>query len=84
MAFKVDYFTLAALDATNKYVVLSGVPVDTSSVALDVISGTAQLMSDSSGDFAVTDSTVRWDSSSYGLNSQLITGDKLRVIYDRS
>jgi hypothetical protein len=72
MAFKVDYFP----DATVQYVVLSGTPVDTSSVALDIIGGTAQVFP---GDFSVTDSTVYWLDT-----TNVWDHDKLRVIYDKS
>ena len=81
MAFKVDYFTLVSSDATNKYVVLSGVPVDSSSVALDVIQGTAQAFPT---DFVVDGTKVKWDFTASPLYSDLSLADQLRVIYDRS
>lgn len=82
--FEVEYFTLTASDATNRYVDLSGTPVDSSNVAMDIISGTAQLLTDSSGDFGVDSTRIVWDTTSYNLYDQLGTGDKIRIIYDRS
>ena len=79
--FEVDYFTLTSTDATNKYVSLTGTPASSTNVAMDLIGGTAQALT---GDFAVDSTKVKWDSSSYGLYSMLGTGDKVRVIYDRS
>ncbi len=81
MSFEVEYFTLTATDATNEYVTLGGTPVVTDNVALDLIGGTAQALS---GDFGVDSTSVRWDNTSYNLNGVLATGDKLRVIYDKS
>lgn len=82
--FEVEYFTLSGTDATNAYVSLSGTPVSSTNVALDIISGTAQALADGSGDFGVDGTRVIWDATSYALSSQLATGDKLRIIYDRS
>jgi hypothetical protein len=84
MALKVEYFNLSGPDATNKYVILSGTPAD-GTVALDVISGTAQALTT---DFAVDSTKVKWA----GLNLDptippyegLVTGSELRVIYDRT
>lgn len=89
MAFDVDYFTLTPTDATHGYVVLSYVPTSPTNVAMDIISGTAQHLLgvpliDSTGDFGVSDSTVLWNSPLYSLNGVLSTGDRLRIIYDRS
>jgi len=81
MSFEVEYFTLTPSDATNEYVPLGGTPVVSTNVALDVISGTAQALT---GDFGVDGTNIVWDSTSYNLNGQLGTGDKLRVIYDKS
>lgn len=81
MSFEVEYFTLTATDATNEYVGLGGTPVVSTNVAMDIISGTAQALT---GDFGVDGTNVVWDSTSYNLNGQLSTGDKLRVIYDKS
>lgn len=79
--FNVEYYTLSLTDATNKYVDLPGVPVNVGYVAMDLIGGTAQELT---GDFTVDGTRVRWDNTAYGLYSILATGDKLRVIYDRS
>jgi hypothetical protein len=81
MSFEVEYFTLTPTDSTNEYISLGGTPVVTDNVALDLIGGTAQALS---GDFVVDSTSVRWDSTVYNLNGQLVTGDKLRVIYDKS
>ena len=82
MAFEVQYFTLDSTDATNMYVSLAGLPVSATNVALDLISGTAQALTN---DFGVDGTRIRWDSTVYNLyDSTLIPGDELRVIYDRS
>jgi hypothetical protein len=53
-------------------------------VALDVIGGTSQMLGNGQ-DFTCVDSTVKWDDPSlYGLYTQLVEHDKIRVIYDRS
>ncbi len=82
--FEVEYFTLSGTDATNEYVRLGGTPISSTNVALDIISGTAQALADGSGDFGVDGTRIIWDTTSYALNGQLATGDKLRVIYDKS
>lgn len=79
--FEVEYFTLSSTDATNRFVELDGVPVTANSVALDLIGGSAQARD---GDFAVDGTNVKWDSTVYDLYPMLATGDKLRVIYDKS
>jgi len=79
--FEVEYFTLSPTDASNRYVGLSGTPLSANNVALDTIGGTAQSLS---GDFAVDTTKVKWDSTSYGLYTQLSAGDAIRVIYDKS
>lgn len=87
MSFEVEYFTLDSTDASNAFLNLSGVPADASNTAMDIIGGTAQLrcFTPSSGcDFAVDGTRIRWDDSSYGLYGLLGTGDKVRIIYDRS
>ena len=81
MSFEVEYFTLSATDATNEYVPLGGTPLVSDNVALDLIGGTAQAIT---GDFGVDTTNVIWDNTSYNLNGVLTTGDKLRVIYDKS
>ena len=81
MSFKVDYVMLDSTMEANRYIELSGTPVDSSSVALDTISGTAQYLD---GDFAVDGTKVKWDSTIYGLYYDMTAGDKLRVIFDKS
>ncbi len=81
MSFEVEYFTLEDTDATNEYVLLGGTPVVADNVALDLIGGTAQALS---GDFGVDGTSVKWNDATYNLNGVLTTGDKLRVIYDKS
>ena len=81
MAFEVEYFTLDATDSSNRYVLLGGTPVSDDNVAMDLIGGTAQALT---GDFGVDSSKVKWDNTSYNLYSQMASGDKVRVIYDRS
>ena len=78
--FEVEYFTLGPSDATNEYVALGGTPVTSNNVALDVISGTAQALT---VDFGIDGTNVVWDGT-HNLNGQLVFGDKLRVIYDKS
>jgi len=81
MSFKVDYTTLTATDASNRFISLTGTPLLVDNVAVDTISGTAQEVN---GDFKLDGTIIRWDSTSYGLYDQLASGDKLRVIFDRS
>lgn len=79
--FEVEYKTLSVTDALNKYVSLDGIPITPNTVALDTIGGTSQYLS---GDFGVDGTVVRWDSTVYGLYTQLSATDKIRIIYDRS
>jgi hypothetical protein len=81
MAFAVDYTTVSAADAVNRFINLSGTPLSPSNVAMDMIGGTAQALT---GDFGVDGTRIKWDSSSYGLYNQIASGDNIRVIYDRS
>lgn len=81
MAFEVEYFTLDSTASANKYVELSGTPVVSDNVAMDLIGGSAQALN---GDFGVDGTKVVWDDTSYGLYSLLATDDKIRIIYDRS
>jgi hypothetical protein len=82
--FEVDYFELSATDSGNHYKVLNYTPTNTMNVALDVIGGTSQMLGNGQ-DFTCVDSTVKWDDPSlYGLYTQLVEHDKIRVIYDRS
>jgi len=85
MSFQVDYFSLSGADATiNKYVTLSGLPADTSSVALDIIGGTSQALGTlfTPPDFGMDTSRLTW--AGYGLDGTMAAGDSIRVIYDRT
>ena len=79
--FQVEYFSNVT-DAT-KYVDLQYVPDSTQNVAMDLVGGTAQALTN---DFGVVDGTrVTWDSPSYNLYTQFdSSSDTVRVIYDRS
>lgn len=80
--FTVQYFTLT--DSTTRYANLSGVPVDSASVTLDIIGGTAQFLG-TGEDFAVDGTVAHWDSPTFGLYNLLdSSGDRFRIIYDRS
>lgn len=81
MSFEVFYHQLDSADSTNKFFVLNGTPVGTDNVALDLVGGTAQAVNN---DFAVDGTRIKWDNTSYNLNSLLVTGDQVRVIFDRS
>jgi len=83
MAFEVEYFTLDTTSATvNQAIQLTtGVPSDSSDVALDLIGGTAQAID---ADFTVDGTNVSWDYPSSNLYGLTTAGDKMRVIYDRS
>jgi len=86
MALKVEYKTLTVTDQNNNYVTLSGAPVD-GTVAMDVISGTAQAYNT---DFGVADTTVKW-TAGYNLynngsidSTGLFAGDEIRIMYDKT
>lgn len=83
MSFEVEYFILSSSDATSKSVQLTtGVPSDSSDVALDLVGGSAQAIGT---DFVVVDSTtVSWDYTNSSLYYLTVTGDQMRVIYDKS
>jgi hypothetical protein len=82
MSFEVEYFILTGPDATNRSIQLTtGVPSDSSDVALDLIGGTAQAIG---LDFLVDSTKVRWDFSSSNLYSNVAENDRMRVIYDKS
>jgi hypothetical protein len=81
MSLKVEHRPIGPSDATNRYISLTAMPTDTSSVALDIISGTAQVRPN---DFTVDGTKVKWDFTSSPLYNQLASGDTVRVIYDRS
>ena len=81
MAFQVDYIVLSIPDSSNRYVALSGTPLVSSNVAMDIIGGTSQALT---GDFYVDGTSVKWDAPAYGLYSMLDASSRIRVIYDRS
>ena len=78
--FEVQYNTISPSEASAKMFALDGSAI-TYNVALDTIGGTAQALT---GDFALDGTMVRWDSSTYGLYTQLAQNDVVRVIYDRA
>jgi len=85
MSLEVEYFQLTAPDATNKYVTLAGAPMDALNVAMDTIGGTAQARNNDFGvDMTTASPTtyIRW--AGYNLDGQLVTNDRIRIIYDRS
>lgn len=79
--FEVEYFQLSSAQAAARAVALDGTPVSAGNVALDTIGGTSQALN---GDFGVAGNIITWNDASFGLYSQLSSGDNLRVIYDRS
>jgi hypothetical protein len=79
--FEVEYFTLSSSDSANRFITLAGVPVSPNNVAMDLIGGTAQALI---GDFGVDSTKVKWDSTDYRLFNEIMAGDRVRVIYDRS
>ena len=81
MAFTVDYHELDSTEATNGFISISGTPILSDNVAMDLIGGTAQSINN---DFAVDGTTIRWDSTLYSLYGILSDGDQIRVIFDKS
>jgi len=81
MSFEVEYFTLNATDSSNRYISLAGTPLSSNNVAMDLIGGTAQALT---GDFGVDGTDITWDGVSYGLYNMMSSGEKVRVIYDKS
>jgi len=75
--FKVEYFSVDA--TTTPPLILSGTPADSSSVAVDIIGGTAQALGVNL-DFIVTDRTVTWGSDMTGFDLNI---DTIRVVYDQ-
>lgn len=76
--YTVEYFTLDSLNISSSSITLSHIPTDSSSVTLDVISGSAQMYG---SDYTVAINVLSW--SSGPLNDILDIGDKLRVTYTR-
>ncbi|NBU34062.1 hypothetical protein EB118_06785 [bacterium] len=76
--YTVEYFTLDALNISSSSITLSHTPTDSSSVTLDVVSGSAQVYGE---DYTVSLNVLSWDATPlYGI---LDVGDKLRVTYTR-
>jgi hypothetical protein len=76
--YTVEYFTLDSLNISSSSITLSHTPTSSSSVTLDVISGSAQMYG---SDYTVTINVLSW--SLGPLNDILDIGDKLRVTYTR-
>jgi len=82
MALSIEYFTLDTTSAADRAVSLSGTPNSPVNVALDVVNGTAQALTN---DFAVDGTRIIWDSTDYNLYPLLYeVGDQVRVLYDKS
>ena len=76
--YTVEYFTLDSLNISSSSITLSHTPTSSSSVTLDVISGSAQMYGT---DYTVSINVLNWSSGPlYGI---LDVGDKLRVTYTR-
>jgi hypothetical protein len=76
--YTVEYFTLDSLNISSSSITLSHTPTSSSSVTLDVISGSAQMYGT---DYTVSINVLSWSSGPlYGI---LDVGDKLRVTYTR-
>jgi hypothetical protein len=76
--YTVEYFTLDALQISNSSITLSHTPTDSTTVTLDVISGSAQVYGE---DYNVTLDVLSWVGTP--LYDILDVGDKLRVTYTR-
>jgi hypothetical protein len=76
--YTVEYFTLDSLNISSSSITLSHTPTDSTTVTLDVISGSAQVYGE---DYMVSLDVLSWLSTPlYGI---LDVGDKLRVTYTR-
>ena len=80
--YTTERFTLDPTDITNKYIVLTNVPLDASLVRLVVIDGIEQ---DNGVDFQMTvdDGNKRLSWDSLGLDGLLENGDKIIVSYNK-
>lgn len=76
-SYNIDKFTLSGTDITNKSVTLSAAPTTASDTRLAVIEGIEQ---DYGVDFTVSGSTLDWNG--LGLESLLVAGDKIIVVYN--
>ena len=84
MAFEVEYFTINPTQSAAKSVDMTGTPVDTADVVMDLIGGTAQAINGDFGVDSTTDSTTRVKWGGFNLDGTLTTGDNIRLIYDQS
>jgi len=76
---KIEHVTLNGTDITNQYITLLETPISSQDVALDVIGGGPQFLTD---DFIIVGNQLQFQNDlATGGASELITGDKLRVIY---
>lgn len=75
--YKVDLYTLTLTDITNKFVVLSQAPTNPTNTIVELKGGVPQWYAD---DYTVTGSTLDW--SSLGLESLVVVGSIIRVIYE--
>ena len=79
-ARRVETFTLAAGDITNKYVTLANTPASAGRVVLHVKGAPTQHYGD---DFQMNGGTpTRCEWTSLGLDGVLQSGDKLTIVYD--
>lgn len=76
--YTVEYFTLDSLNISSSSITLAHTPTDSTTVTLDVISGSAQVYGE---DYFVSANVLSW--SSTPLYDILDIGDKLRVTYTR-
>jgi len=79
-----EYLRLTSSDVSNKYVTLSGKPLDTSNVTLNLIGGSSQY---NGVDFYVLNNRICWDTGGIPLpiapylETLIAKGDKIRVLY---
>lgn len=73
---EVEDIVLDSNDVTNKYVLMSHVPADTSNVALNILAGGPQIYGT---DYYVSGTMVRWDGMV--IDGTAIPGDIFRVTY---
>ena len=75
-ASEVEYVTLNATQITNAQITLANMPIDTTKVTLDIISGSAQIYS---VDYTVTGNVLSW--SGKPPEAILEVGDSCRITY---
>lgn len=76
--YTVEYYTLDAGNIASSSITLGHTPTDSTTVTLDVISGSAQVYGE---DYTVTGTTLSW--SGKPLYDILSVGDKFRITYTR-